>query len=113
MKKTCSLSITLFLFVLVSITTLPGCSKYTITTSQKNPADLVYKKYTAASYFWGIINKPAAVIDTSCGRGGLSEVKVTTNIGYSLIHVATLGIVHLIRIECKCQKEPPIIGDHP
>ena len=112
MKKT-SLSISLSLLILINISTFQSCSKYTVTTSQKNPADIVYKKYHAASYFWGIINKPPTVMDTTCGKGGLSEVKVTSNLGYSIIHVVTLGIVHLIKIECKCQKEPPIIGEQP
>jgi hypothetical protein len=100
-------------FLVVSFTGLQGCSKYTVTTSFKNPADLVYKKYIATTYFWGIVNKPHSVIDTTCGRGGLSEIKVTSNIGYSLINVVTLGIVHIVKIECKCQKEPPIIGQQP
>jgi hypothetical protein len=100
-------------FMVVSVTGLQSCSKYTVTTGYKNPSDIVYKKYIATTYFWGIVNKPASVVDTTCGHGGLSEVKVTSNIGYSLINVVTLGIVHIIKIECKCQKEPPIIGEHP
>lgn len=89
---------------------MESCAKYTVTTSQKNPADVVYKKTIAKSYLWGIITKPQTVMDTTCGTGGLSEVKITSNIGHSIIHVATLGIVHLVRIEYKCQKEAPVIG---
>jgi len=99
--------------ILIATIGLHGCSKYTVTTSFKNPSDIVYKKYIATSYFWGTLNKPVSVVDTTCGRGGLSEVKVTSNIGYSLINVVTLGIVHIVKIECKCQKEPPLIGEQP
>ena len=113
MKKIAGLSLSVYLLLIVYGTSLQSCSKYTVTTSQRNPADLIYKKRVAASYLWGIINKPHSVVDTTCGRGGLSEVKVTSNFGYSLIHVATLGIVHLVKIETKCQKEPPIIGQQP
>lgn len=97
-------------FVLLYGVTMTSCSKYTVTTSNRNTADVIYKKTVAKSYFWGIINAPHSVIDTTCGMGGLSEVKVTSNIGHSLIHVASLGIVHLVKVEYKCQKEPPIIG---
>lgn len=89
---------------------LQSCSKYTVTTSQKLPADIRYKKKVSVTYLWGIINKPHSVIDTTCGKGGLSEVKVISNPGYSLINIASLGIVHLVKVEWKCQKEPPVIG---
>src|SRR5690348_17035377 len=112
MKKK-ALTVLCLCLMIVSFTALEGCSKYTVTTSFRNPSDLVYKKYIATTYFWGIVNKPHSIIDSTCGRGGLSEVKVTSNIGYSLIHVVTLGIVHIVKIECKCQKEPPIIGEQP
>ncbi|MBA3284398.1 MAG: hypothetical protein H0U27_04980 [Nitrosopumilus sp.] len=97
----------ILLFYGVSIT---GCSKYTVTTDSRNPADVIYKKTVAKSYLWGIINKPHTVVDTTCGMGGLSEVKITSNFGHSVIHVVTLGIVHLVKVETKCQKEPPVIG---
>jgi hypothetical protein len=113
MKKTFFISFIFYSFLLVQVTSLESCAKYTVTTSYKNPADVVYKKKVAASYFWGIVNKPQSIIDTTCGHAGLSEVKVTSNIGYSLIHVVTLGIVHLVKIEYKCQKEPPVIGQQP
>lgn len=112
MKKTIIITFSFCLLVSYS-TTLQSCAKYTVTTSQKNTADVVYKKWVAKSYFWGAINKPHSMIDTTCGKGGLSEVKITSNLGYSIIHVATLGIVHLVKVECKCQKEPPIIGNQP
>jgi hypothetical protein len=100
-----------FYFVLIAFC-IPSqsCSKYTVTTSYRNPADITYKKRVAASYFWGIINKPHSVVDTTCGRAGLSEVKVTTNFGYSLLNVVSLGIVNLVKVETKCQKEGPVIG---
>ena len=100
-------------FLLIYSVPQQSCSKYTVTTSQKDPADIHYKRKVAASYFWGIINKPHSMIDTTCGKAGLSDVKFTTNLGYSLLHVVTLGIVNLVRVEWKCQKEEAVIGFHP
>lgn len=113
MKPRISLSYWLCLFSLTSWLSLGSCAKYTVRTSYKNPSGIVPKKTIATSYFWGILNKPHSVIDTTCGRGGLSEVKITSNFGYSLIHIATLGIVHIVKIESLCQKEPSIIGNQP
>jgi hypothetical protein len=98
-----------FIFIICWLV-LQGCSKYHVTTSQKNPGDISYKKKVAATYLWGIINKPHTIVDTACGTAGLAEVKITTNPGYTVLSVVTLGIVNLIKVEWKCQKEPPIIG---
>lgn len=113
MKKARWISGIFPLFLLVYGMPLQGCSKYTVTTSNRDPADIYYKKKLAASFFWGIINNPKNVVDTACGKAGLSDVKFTTNVGYSLLHVVTLGIVNLVRVEWKCQKEEPVVGFYP
>ena len=112
MKKSKSLHFIVLLFSLYSFS-LQSCSKYTVTTSQRDPADVAYKKKVMASYLWGIINNPHRTVDTACGSAGLDEVKITTNVGYSVINVVTLGIVHVVQVEWKCQKEPPVIGFQP
>jgi hypothetical protein len=113
MRKAKLISCSLYLLLIIYFVPLQGCSKYPVTTSQKNPADVQYKEKVAATYFWGIINKPHTVIDTTCGTAGLAEVKITTNLGYSLLNIVTLGIVNLVKIEWKCQKEAPLIGRQP
>ena len=110
MKRTKLYYCSLYLVLISLCAPTQSCSKYTVTTSYKNTADITYKKKVAATYFWGIINKPHSVVDTTCGKAGLSEVKVTTNFGYSLLTVVSLGIVNLVKIETKCQKEGPLIG---
>ncbi|HET7898728.1 MAG TPA: hypothetical protein VFL47_13685 [Flavisolibacter sp.] len=102
-------------FVGTAILSLPmqSCSKYTVTTSQQDPADSYYKEKVTASYFWGLINNPGRLVDTSCGSAGLDEVKVVNNLGYSLIHVATLGIVNIVRLQWKCHKPEPVVGFQP
>ena len=111
MKRTLLLPLCISVFIISN--GLQSCSKYTVTTRYNNTADLVYQKRIATTYLWGIVNKPHTVVDTTCGKCGLSEVKVTSGIGYSLINVVTLGIVHIVKIETKCQKDPPLIGQEP
>lgn len=90
-----------------------SCSKYTVTTSQSDPADSYYKQRVTASYFWGLVNNPGRVVDSTCGSAGLDEVKVVNNLGYSLIHVATLGMVNIVKLQWKCHKPEPVIGFQP
>jgi hypothetical protein len=92
---------------------LQSCSKYTVTTSQKDPADIHYKEKTMASYFWGTVNNPHRTVDSTCGSAGLDEVRITTNLGYSIIHVVTLGIVNIVKVQWKCHKPAPIVGHQP
>ncbi len=66
MKKAKLISCSFYLLIAYCVP-VQSCSKYTVITSQKNPADIYYKKKVAASYFWGIINKPQYVVDTACG----------------------------------------------
>ena len=111
MKRTVQFSLGFYLLILLSGTGLQSCSRYTVTTNYKNTKDLVYQKQVATTYFWGLINKPHTIIDTTCGKCGLSEVKLSSNVGFSIINVVTLGIVHIVVIESKCQKDPPVIGE--
>lgn len=113
MKKAKLVSCGFYFVLLAYCVPMQSCSKYTVTTTGKNPADIHYKSKVAASYFWGIINNPHSVTDSTCGKAGLSDVKFTTNFGYSLLHIVTLGIVNLVRVEWKCQKEEPVIGFKP
>lgn len=92
---------------------LLSCSKYTVITGQRDPADSYYKEKVTASYFWGLVNKPDRVVDTTCGSAGLDEVKLNTNLGYSIIHVATLGIVNIVKVQWKCHKPAPVVGFQP
>ena len=89
-----------------------GCSRYTVTTTENNPADVAFKQKVITSLWWGKINKPQRLVD-SCGNAGLDEVKISSNIGYSLLHIFTLGIVHKVKVEWKCHKPCSEIGFKP
>jgi hypothetical protein len=97
--------------VMVSITT-PGCSKYTVTTTENNPADVAYKKKVLTSLWWGKIDNPQRLAD-SCGNAGLDEIKISTNIGYSLLHVVTLGFLNKVKVEWKCHQPCTRVGFQP
>ena len=113
MKKTKLFYAAIYFVLVVYTVPVQSCSKYTVTTSEKDPADVYYKKKVVASYLWGAVNKPQRAVDTTCGSAGLDEVKITTNVGYSLINVVTLGMVNLVKVEWKCHKPAPVVGFQP
>lgn len=89
-----------------------SCSKYTVTTTENNPADATFKKTVITSTWWGKVNKPQRLVD-SCGNAGLDEVKITTNIGYSLLHIVTLGFLNKMKVEWKCHQPCTRVGFQP
>jgi hypothetical protein len=97
----------------VGMLSLQSCSKYTVITSQRDPADSYYKEKIATTFFWGLLNKPDRIVDTSCGSAGLDEVKVLTSPGYSVINIVTLGIVNIVKLQWKCRKPAPVVGFQP
>lgn len=53
-------------------------------------------------YFWGL--KQPAIIAAGCVSGTLQEVQTSTNLGYALLTVMTLGIVCPIEVKYVCAK---------
>src|SRR4051812_20938212 len=94
------------------ITANSSCVHYTITTTESNPADIAYKEKVVKALWWGKINVPQRLVD-SCGDAGLDEVKISSNFGYTLLHLLTLGIVHKVKIQWKCHKACSQIGFKP
>ncbi len=85
------------LFLLLSST---SCYHYRV-VSTGNPDDLVAHKKTQVDYLWGIVQ--AQDITADCD--GIYEVQVTTNVGYILLSVVTLGTVVPQKVEWKCAIE--------
>jgi hypothetical protein len=92
--------------------TVESCSTYTVTTATRTPADEMYfNKRVIASYFWSTLNVPPRLVDSCYGNNtGYSDLRITTNWGYSLLHVVSLGSVSLLKVQWICQKPCPEIG---
>ena len=89
----------------------PGCYHYRLATSRFDPST-GYERKTRHSFFWGLAQQN--VVATNCdslGVKSLDEVRVTTNFGYALITVATLGIWSPMTLEWKCPKPCPREGE--
>ena len=83
-----------------------SCYSYRVATQAQAGTETL-KTITAHSLFWGLVKSPKEIHTPVCdslGSTGMAEVNVKTNLGFSLITVATLGIWSPIKLECKCSK---------
>jgi hypothetical protein len=67
-----------------------------------------YQGEVVWSLFWGLVQENPQI--TNCQGQGLSEVRNTTNFGFALLTVATLGIASPQRVEWKCAPATPSAG---
>jgi hypothetical protein len=90
---------------------LPGCATYRVRASGAGgiPGVDQYEGEVVWSFFWGAVEEIPRV--HACGELPLAEVRVRSNLGYSLLSVATLGIASPVRVEWKCAKPRPAGGD--
>lgn len=100
--------------VIASLCILLISSCYTTNIATHAQAGSVVSKRTVNSFFWGLIQSPKRVTTPICdslGTNGMAEVTVKNNLGYSLITVGTLGIWSPTRIEWRCGKPCPKVGN--
>lgn len=109
MKSTAD-TLKIFLLVLLFITPLTtGCYHYRVIAPDPDPAT-EYEKRTVHSLFWGLLQARDISAD-DCLSNALDEVRVSTNLGYSAISVATLGIWMPMDVRWRCAKEALIDGE--
>jgi hypothetical protein len=83
---------------------LQSCYQYRVLNTTNDPAT-EYQKKVLWSSFWGLVNKPKNFVVPNCSNSNaLDEVQFQTNFGYSLITVATLGILSPVQVRWKCHK---------
>jgi hypothetical protein len=89
-------------FILIVFIFFQGCYSYRVVVPNSTPvADS--ESTTVNSLFWGLLNDPQQIIAEECRRSNsIHEVKFSTNLGYSLISIVTLGIWMPVNVEWKC-----------
>jgi hypothetical protein len=90
---------------------LSGCATYRVRANGAAgiPGVDQYEGKVVWSFFWGAIEEIPAV--NRCDELPLAEVRVRSNLGFSLISLATLGIASPMRLDWKCAKPSPAGGD--
>jgi len=96
------MQICLVLLLLIPLTN--GCYHYRVVAPDPEPAT-EYENRIVHSLFWGLVQSKDISAD-DCLSNALDEVRITTNIGYSAISIATLGIWMPMNVQWRCAKEP-------
>ena len=90
----------------------PGCYHYRVMPKNPDPGDEVHPKKTMHSFLWGLAQSPPNGVVTECTEpDALAEVAMTTNAGYLLLSVVTLGIWVPMEVEWQCAPPPPMEGE--
>lgn len=89
----------------------PGCYHFYIEDSSNPDPATETRTTTVNSYLWGLIQED--FVCHNCDTLGLhlQEVRITTNFGYAMLTIATLGIWCPLQVEWRCAKPPKRIGD--
>jgi len=93
----------LVVVVLIPVVCCPGCYHYRVTAPQPDPATQ-YERRMVQAFLWGMLQQDTRALD--CKSNALDEVRVTTNLGYLLASVLTLGIWAPMDVEWRCAKPP-------
>jgi hypothetical protein len=82
-----------------------SCYHYYVKADRVPPAT-EWRSNTQVAYAWGLI-QPNDIVPANCPRHvPLAEVSATTNLGFVLIGVVTLGIVLPHELAWRCAKPP-------
>ena len=79
-----------------------GCYHVRVLAPHPDPAT-EYKHKTVNTLAWGLV-KEDKTADDCTGSNALDEVRVTSNLGYSVLTVATLGFWQPTKVEWRCSK---------
>ncbi len=98
------------LLMLALMASSSGCYHYRVLNTNNDPAT-EYQKKVLWSYFWGLVNNPKFYVVPNCkDSNALDEVQSSTNFGYAVLTVVTLGIVCPLEVRWKCHKPCPRVG---
>ena len=90
--------------VFLSVITTCGCYHVRVIVPQPDPGT-EYKKKTVQNLAWGMLPKKKDIPATNClGSTRLDEVRASSNLGYNLLTVGTLGFWSPAQIEWRCTK---------
>lgn len=108
-KKPANFSISVLLVIVFFST--ESCYHFRVLTTESDPAT-EYQSKVIYSYFWGLVNNPKDFVVPNCNnKNALDEVRVTTNLGYSILNVVSLGIFCPMEVKWRCHKPPRREGD--
>lgn len=83
-----------------------GCYHYHVVAPEPDPATEPQRR-TVHAIAWGLVGKPDVTRAANCApSNALDRVRVTNNLGYTLITVLSLGFWAPVQVEWRCAKAP-------
>lgn len=92
------------MFAAVLMCAASGCYHYGIGQRDRSAATEP-RSETLWSTFWGL-SQQSIDTTTSCAGNPIARVRTSTNLGYVLLTMATLGILAPAEVEWTCAKDP-------
>lgn len=92
-----------FMVLLLACSCLTSCYHVRTVANPEAPRDPNPERRTVWVYAWGLIEQPR-VPAPECKTEAFQEVRTSTNLGFALITVVTLGCVCPLTIEYTCAK---------
>lgn len=86
----------------------PGCYHYRVVVPGPDPAT-DYERRRVDAFFWGLVQEDVPATD--CLSNALDEVRVTTNAGYLVASVLSLGLWVPLDVAWRCAKAPSPNGE--
>jgi len=100
----------LIAFLLLSyLMALQSCYHYNVRVPEPDPGT-VPKTKTVHALLWGLV-QPNTVADNCEESNTLNHVRATTNVGFALLTIITLGIYVPMQLEWTCGTVPPLRGE--
>ncbi len=95
--------------LLVCLALAPACYHYRAQVPDVAGAPSTeYAGEVVWSLVWGLVQQNPQI--DNCHGQALAEVRVTTNFGFTLLTVATLGLVAPAKVEWRCAKPTVVPG---
>jgi hypothetical protein len=91
------------IFIALALWASTGCYHYRASVPAAPATEP--KSATLWSYAWGAVQQN--IQPENCVANSLQEVTVSSNFGYTLLAVVTLGFVQPAQVEWRCGKETP------
>jgi hypothetical protein len=89
--------------IAVCVVAAAGCSTTTVSVADPDPVTEYRERNTTAhTFFWGLAQDPQTVIAGNCESNSLDSVRVSTNYGFALVTVLSLGIWTPIEVNWRC-----------
>jgi hypothetical protein len=95
------------LAIAIFVLATAGCSTTHVSVPEPDPVT-EYREQNKAThtFFWGLVQNPQTVIAENCASNALDEVRVSTNFGFALVTVLSLGIWQPLEVNWRCAQAP-------